>query len=56
MSIEYSALDSGLERFIHLDKGADFIDLRYLVDRPKRGCMKRRRGAVRYPENYLKLR
>lgn len=37
MSIEYSALESGLDRFVRLDKNCDFIGKQALIDWKKRG-------------------
>ena len=37
MSIEYSALESGLDRFIKLDKECDFIGKKALIDWQQRG-------------------
>ncbi len=37
MSIEYSAFESGLERFIRLDKASDFIGKQALLDWQQRG-------------------
>ncbi|WP_424947223.1 GcvT family protein [Candidatus Spongiihabitans sp.] len=38
MSIEYSAFESGLDRFIRLDKDSDFIGKQALIDWQKRGA------------------
>jgi dimethylglycine dehydrogenase len=37
MSIEYSALESGLDRFVQLDKACDFIGKQALLDWKNRG-------------------
>ena len=37
MSIEYSALESGLDRFVKLDKDHDFVGKNGLVDWQKKG-------------------
>jgi len=39
-SIEYSALDLGLERFIRLDQEVDIIGKQGFIDVSKRGCRK----------------
>ena len=43
MSIEYSASESGLDRFIRLDNEADYIGMQGLIDGLIRVCMKGRR-------------
>ena len=37
MSIEYSAFESGLERFVHLDKEEDFIGKAVLIEWENKG-------------------